>query len=280
MKLALLVLRYKGRPGVVLDKYGQLIPNLRNYSSREVIYQLCTQAVRHGYFNLEKYLEDMSSNPEGLSLINENLTFVGSHFFRGEIWPKLRETCVSAFKNTSKEKIRIWCAGCSTGKEVYSILMVLLDILPPEKIEMLATDYNHEMLRRCEEGAYSISIIKEIPPVYRRYTFRYTPPKTEKTTSDFRHQFHISSQLRDMVVARRHDLLTDDYPQGFDLILCRNVIKFFTPEDKLKVQRRLASSLNEGGFLVVSDELVREAILDPDSMGLAQIDNSCIYKKL
>ena len=83
-----------------------------------------------------------------------------------------------------------------------------------------------------------------------------------------------------MCQLRQHNLLSDEYPDGFDLILCRNVVKFFEDGARFQVQNRLASSLNNGGFLVVSDDLGRERIPDSESIGLTQIDNTCIYRKI
>ena len=83
-----------------------------------------------------------------------------------------------------------------------------------------------------------------------------------------------------MVETRYLNLITDEYLKGFDLILCRNVIKFFTEDVKKEVHRKLSESLNEGGILVVSDELENEGIHEPEKLRLRQVNNSCIYCKI
>lgn len=252
---------------VVLSDFTVIIPDLASYSRSQVLFQLCRQALNHGCGSLQEYYDAVSSDPELLSELKVNLTFLGSHFFRGDIWPELREVCFTSFRN--RDMIRVWCAGCANGKEVYSLLMVLLDFLPSEKIDLLATDYNPEQLRKCQEGIYPLSTIKEIPAEYRHYL----------VSSEERQQFQISSGLRQMVQTKCHNLLSDEYPGCFDLILCRNVVKFFEEDVKCQVQKKLAASLNDSGYLVVSDDLVREGIHDPGSMSLVQLGCYCIYRK-
>ncbi len=70
--------------------------------------------------------------------------------------------------------------------------------------------------------------------------------------------------------------MSDEYPTGFDLILCRNVIKFFTPDKRIETQHKLAQSLKPDGLLVLSEE---EIVANPELMGLMRIDDTCIYRK-
>lgn len=262
-----------------IDKFSELIPEMKYYNQSDALYQIRLRALANGYYDLGKWLERVSSNPEDLRELKENLTFVGSHFFRGEVWPTLRQQLENMLSGGNKDKINVWCAGCSNGKEVYSVLMLLSDLVPLDKVSLLATDYNREMLRQCEAGIYSLRTIDEIPLKYWPYTEKYNEER--KTKKDFSHlfQFRFVSRLRDLIHTRYVNLLTDDYPRGFDLIFCRNVIKFFENDSKRKVQERLADSVNPGGIIVVSDEIEREGFPDPESLGLTQVDNSCVYTK-
>ncbi len=260
-----------------VGKFKGLIPELESYYPQQINSQLCRQARINGFWSLNRYFKYVSSDQEALEKLRRNLTFLGSHFFRGEVWPRLRDVCREAFQGTTKEKIRVWCAGCSEGKEIYSILMVLLDFLPAEKIDLLATDYNLEMIQKSRRGVYPLSIIKEIPKEYRHYLGAFMPDVNDQFKSL---KLLVPSSLRDQVRFGLQNLLTDDYPDGFDLILCRNVIKFFDEDARSRVQGKLAESLVDGGYLVVSDDLRQERIGDPESMGLSQVEGSCIYRKL
>ena len=148
--------------------------------------------------------------------------------------------------------------------------MSLLDHLPIDALRILATDYNAEKLERCRAGKYGPTHLEEVPEKYRHHLVRV------------KNSFTFAPEVRDAVTVRQLNLLTDEYPSGFDLIVCRNVIKFFTPETVKEVQKKLVSSLADGGFLFLSvnDEGDnRETIDDPDSLHVRQIGN-CIYQKL
>lgn len=276
--------RMSRNPGSVsdweaIDKFTELIPEMKYYNRSDALYQIRLRALANGYKDLGQWLERVSSDPEDLRELKENLTFVGSHFFRGEVWPTLKQQLERMLSGNDKERINVWCAGCSNGKEVYSVLMLLSDIIPLENVSLLATDYNREMLRQCEAGVYSLRTIDEIPLKYWPFTEKYHTGREAKR--DFSHlfQFRFVPKLRELVHTRHVNLLTDDYPQGFDLILCRNVIKFFENDSKRKVQERLADSVNPGGIIVVSDEIEREGFPDPESLGLTRVGKSCVYIK-
>ena len=175
-------------------------------------------------------------------------------------------------KKTGDTKIKIWSAGCSTGEEVYSVLMGLLDYVPIERIELLATDYNETLLETVRAGEYSVRCYHETPERYRKYE-----QLNEKAT-----RFQMPPEICAAVRAERLDLLTDEYPADFDVILCRNVLKFFNRQQIPLVQAKLAASLVPGGFLFTATDDQHnglELVADPPSMGLTQLDGRCIYRK-
>jgi chemotaxis protein methyltransferase CheR len=251
-----------------LVKFRTLIPELAFYDERSAERQLRINALINGYKTLERYYDSIASHAEKQGVLRENLTYLGTTFFRGKAWPEFKNVCQDLIASSGDEKLRIWCAGCSSGKEAYSVLMVLLDYIPANKIELLATDYNHAMLERCEEAIYPLSTIEDIPSEYWRHLEKHIPGK-----------FRVREESREIVRTGVLDLLEDDYPQGFDIILCRNVMKFFEPGAKSLVQRKLAEALNSGGILFVSDELEKEGIPDPEKMGLCQFGSNPLYLK-
>ena len=156
-----------------IDRFTELIPEMKYYNRSDALYQIRLRALANGYKNLGQWLQRVSSDPEDLRELKENLTFVGSHFFRGDVWPTLKRQLENMLSVRDKEKINVWCAGCSNGKEVYSVLMLLSDLVPLDKVSLLATDYNREMLRQCEAGVYSLRTIDEIPLRYWPFTEKY-----------------------------------------------------------------------------------------------------------
>ena len=252
----------------ILARFESLIPVINQYKENVVLRLLCMRAHSKGFKNLNDYFDHVSSNQKELADLKENLTFTRSSFFRGGVWKDLDGVCASLLKS-GDGGIKVWSAGCSSGMEVYSVLMMLLDHIPGDKIDLLATDCNEEMLRQCREAVYPILSIRAIPKRYWDYL--------EVTGS----QFRFVTKLRSLVKTQAHNLLYDSYPGGFDLILCRNVIKFFKSETvRQEVRRNLSCSLNPGGFLVLSDELQKEGVTNPESLRLRQLGDSCIYQKL
>ena len=247
----------------------RLIPEMRRYKKGTIVY-IRRRADELGIKSLGGYARLLDRDSAERAYIRTRLTAFGSHFFRGNDWGVLREACLPAYRD--HDRIRVWCAGCSSGEEVFSIIMALADLVPPERISVLATDYNDGQLKKCRKAEYVRVHYEEIPGRYRKYV-SWLPDGN---------RFTFGAELTDIVTLEKLDLLKDSYPGPFDIILCRNVIKFFAPEVIPPVQERLASSLAPGGTLFLSDDDRSsgiELIRDPGRLGLVQVMDRCIYRK-
>lgn len=249
------------------QRISKFIPSLTSYKKETVVY-VEKRAAEAGYDNIKDYYRLLKNNEEERRILSQRLTLTGSHFFRGDEWEYFNKKCLSAFKGA--DQVSVWCAGCSSGQEVYSVIMSLMDYVPIENITVLATDYNDEMIAKTKAGKYYNMHIDEVPAHYRKYVIEGAP------------QFTFRSDILSAVRTEKLNLLTDPYPAGFDIILCRNVIKFFAKKQIPKVQKNLAASLSPGGYLFVgnSDGNKKiEMIEDPAALGLVQEDSLCIYRK-
>ncbi|MGI6220402.1 MAG: CheR family methyltransferase [Coriobacteriales bacterium] len=269
----------RGKPEEVSDseyraflKIVDLIPELGMYKRHTVIH-LQELAEKKGFENLEAYRSVLEEDADERADLRVNLTLKGTHFFRGDDWDFFNAECLSSFAghDPADGKIRIWCAGCSSGEEAYSVIMSLLDYVDVSCIEVLATDYNDELVDKIREGRYYRMHYEEIPKRYRKYV-------------DLREtRFYIKPELKEVVTACNQNLLSDEYPKGFDVIVCRNVIKFFAPDVIVRVKAKLAASLAEGGFLFTSADGNHkrvEFIDNPAALGLRQVGDRCIYQKV
>ena len=250
------------------EMIGRMIPEVSMYK-KETIRYVKRHALFRGCFSIRAYYRYLVRHASEVQYLRNNLTLTGTHFFRGDDWDDFGRICASEL--AGKDQLKIWCAGCSNGKEVYSLIMTFLDFKRPEQLDVLATDYKDDLLAECRRGVYSISAQTESPDKYLKYV-------------DIGKKLTISPDLTQLVHTRNINLLTDPYPAGFDVIICRNVIKFFTPEMREEVQQRFTQSLCIGGILFLSDddhdsrhlELIRE----PEAIGLTVSDNKCIYKRI
>ena len=248
-------------------RIAKLVPEIASYKKGTHL-QVSDIGETRGCPTLRKYYALLKSSESERDYLRVNLTKKGTHFFRGDDWEYFNAACLSTFAGKS---VKAWCAGCSSGEEAYSLVMSLLDYVPLEDIDVLATDYNDELLAKCEKGDYGNLHYGEVPEKYQHYL-----EKGEK-------RFVVKQELRDVVHTAPLNLITDEYPEPFDIIVCRNVIKFFSFDVIPQVKRRLVASLKPGGFLFVSTDgnhSGRELIDEPEAMGVRQMGGRGIYQKL
>jgi len=196
-----------------------------------------------------------------LEKIVRDITVNTTELFRDpQIWQALRFRILPNFKNN--RNINIWHAGCSTGQEVYSMMILLNELNLLDKAKLFATDLNTEALDIAKKGEYRYrfnigyldnfdKVIKENPFNYDEYNEvpydKYF--KIDKVTDTIQmHDF-----LRQKPIFRKHDLVKGEnlYFARFDLILCRNVIIYFKYSLQNKVFNTFHSHLYNNGYLVL-----------------------------
>ncbi|PSV55376.1 protein-glutamate O-methyltransferase CheR [Photobacterium sp. GB-1] len=148
--------------------------------------------------------------------------------------------------SANKKPIKIWSAASSSGQEPYSMAMTVLEtqakrpgLLP--SIQITATDISQTMLETCRAGVYdNLALSRGLSPERRRMFF--------EDNGDGR--MRVNNKVKQMVNFRPQNL-KDSYALlgKFDIIFCRNVLIYFSPEMKSKVLNQLATSLNPGGYL-------------------------------
>ena len=167
----------------------------------------------------------------------------------------------------SEKRISIWCAGCSTGQEAYSLAMSFLDERvrwQGWKIDILATDVSRTAIERARQGVYSQFEVQRGLSVLQMMRW---------FTDEEGQQWRISKQVRDMVRFDVHNL-TEAPPRGrFHLILCRNVLLYFSDPMRTAVFQRLAEASAADGYLMLgAGETVighgSDFVVDPDNRGL------------
>jgi chemotaxis protein methyltransferase CheR len=143
--------------------------------------------------------------------------------------------------------INIWDAGCAYGQEPFSLAILLRENMTHflfRNVRIFATDVESSGMfeRAVSSGAYPESEIKRIPETIKQKYFN---------SSDAPGFLQINDEIRASVKYIQHDLLSfEPVRVGFSLILCKNVLLHFTPEERLKVYRTFHSALRDGGFLV------------------------------
>ncbi|MDD2652547.1 MAG: protein-glutamate O-methyltransferase CheR [Sulfurimonas sp.] len=222
------------------------------------------------YYN---YLTNDANGDELLFFVNAISTNVTS-FFREEAQWRWLEGYISELIATKKEKkIRIWSAGCSSGEEPYTILMFLQNNLPDFEnwdIKILATDISTKVLTHAVEGFYAQKDVEQLPKNIALASF-------DKINSDNEIKYQIKPHLREMVIFRLYNLVTDPFffKNKFDMIFCRNVMIYFDETTRQDVVGRFAKLLPKGSplFLGSSESLMAHK----ETLKLL---GSSIYKKI
>lgn len=140
-------------------------------------------------------------------------------------------------------KLRIWSAAASTGQEAYSAAMIAHEqsaTMPGRQIEIIATDLAREPLERARQGLYSQFEVQRGLPM-------------QSLVAHFGKedgQWRLNKKLRDLVVFKQWNLLSDLRPLGmFDVVFCRNVLIYFDPLTKRRVLEAIAAQLQPDGVL-------------------------------
>lgn len=157
----------------------------------------------------------------------------------------------------SESPLTIWFAACSSGQEVYSLAMSLAierpELIRSGRVRLLATDISKSMVERCRQGRYSgLEVRRGLDDARLK---RFFDPQSDSS-------WIVRSQLRDLVLTRQLNLVESLAPvPTVDLVLIRNVLIYFSDEDKLNVLRNIARTvLHPGGALILgASEMLGEA---------------------
>jgi chemotaxis protein methyltransferase CheR len=192
------------------------------------------------------------------------LTIHVSEFFRNpEVWDELADRVLRPMLR-DQALVRIWSAGCSLGFEPFTIAMIVRKLAPFTPAYVLATDVDETSLSRAREATYTEAQMAGVPQADRARFFRQADRNWE-----------VRPQLKALVTFRRQDLLTDPNEGPFDVIVCRNVVIYFTEQAKTDLYRRFYDSLRPGGILFLG---ATESIPNARAVGLVPA-GSTFYKR-
>ena len=224
------------------------------YKEAQMKRRIGNLVTRGGFDSFVTYFDHVAKDKAEFAAFIEYLTINVSEFFRTpDKFGKLETEVIPDLLKRSPT-LNIWSAGCSIGAEVYSLAMILKDLTPGKKHRLLATDLDIEIIAKAKAGVYAENELKALDPKRKAQYFT--------KTSDGR--FAIKDEIKQCVEFKRHNLLKDPFEKGFDLILCRNVVIYFTEEAKDQLYANFFQALKPGGILFVG---ATEAILNFRKLG-------------
>lgn len=188
-----------------------------------------------------------------LDRFRDHLTINVSEFFRNAPqWHDLEKKIIPQLLERSPS-LKIWSAGCSTGEEPYTLAMILAERAPQGQHNILATDFDDRVLKKAAAGLYKEKEIKGLPEYYQKKYFQASEDG-----------WQVKDSLKTFITFKHHNLLREPYPAPMDLIICRNVVIYFTEEVKKEMYKKLHDALKPGGVLFIGST---EQIINARSFG-------------
>ncbi|PKM95849.1 MAG: chemotaxis protein CheR [Firmicutes bacterium HGW-Firmicutes-1] len=240
--------------------------DLNAYKERQMKRRIDSLIAKNGYNSYETYAVALKDDKEKYEEFINYLTINVSEFFRNTSqWDVLeKEVFPYLFERFSKD-VNIWSAACSTGDEPYSLAMVLSKFLPLNKINILATDIDRQILAKAQMGLYNDKSVIGVPKDFKSKYFQ-----------EVGKSFKVSDEIKKTINFKQHNMLKDAYPRNLDLIVCRNVLIYFTEEAKDEIYIKFNQALKKEGILFVGST---EQIIQPQKYGFEAI-RSFFYKKV
>lgn len=223
------------------------------YKAPQMQRRISNLVKRAGFPSFSAYFDHVCKNKDDFAEFIEYLTINVSEFFRNSDRFDQLENDIIPYLMERSPKLNIWSAGCSIGAEPYSLSMIMKDKTPNMKHRILASDLDIEILAKAKAGVYSASEIKAM-----------TPERKSKYMVEQDGKFAVKPEIKSCIEFKRHNLLKDEFETGFDLILCRNVVIYFTEEAKDQLYAHFFEALKPGGILFVG---ATEAILNFRRLG-------------
>lgn len=204
-----------------------------------------------------------------LDLLVEVLRVGETRFYRHRSHIKaIEKVVVPALRDgrSPGSKIRAWSAGCATGEEAYTLALVLLRGLgATHSVKITATDISQDALDVARARVYPDTAVANVPASIKQWGF-----------SREGRGWQIADHVAQKVSFETHNLADRSFPRGFDVILCRNVLIYFSPSARESAISKLIDSLRDDGFLFVG---YAETLRDFEALCAVQTPDAVLYRK-
>lgn len=239
--------------------------DLNAYKEAQMKRRIDTLISRYRIDGYENFVKALKDNTEVFEAFVNYLTINVSEFYRNpDQWKLMDKDIIPSLIDKYGKNLKIWSAACSTGDEPYSLVMALSKHLPLNQIKIYATDIDKQVMATAKVGLYAEKSIAAVPDEFKKKYF------TKVGAS-----YKIADEIKNRVEFKENNLLKDSYPTGCHLIVCRNVLIYFTEDAKDSVYRKFYKSLQPGGILFIGST---EQIIGYKEIGYKRL-SSFFYEK-
>ncbi len=233
--------------------------DLSSYKEKQMKRRIDSLIKRSGYKDYDSYVRFLKHSKQHLKEFLGYITINVSEFFRNPAQWEILEREIIPKLISNKERLKIWSSAASRGEEPYSVAMLLDKMGIINRAEIIATDIDENALKKAKKGGYLEKEVANIPKAMLRANFREVNDK-----------YIIKDKIKNTVNFRLLDLLTDTFPYACDLILCRNVMIYFTENTKDKLYKKFHNALSDKGIFFVGNT---EQIIMPQKYGFINYKN-------
>ncbi|MGG1549613.1 protein-glutamate O-methyltransferase CheR [Bacillus paralicheniformis] len=247
-----------------VDKWKKITGvDLALYKEAQMKRRLTSLYEKKGYGDFREFALALEKNEALLQETLDRMTINVSEFYRNyKRWEVLEKTIIPLLKPA--KTLKVWSAACSTGEEPYTLSMILSRQKGLSDYQIIATDIDDKVLAKAKEGVYQERSLQEVPKEIKELYF----------TQDG-NRFAVKDEIKKNIRFQKHNLLADAYEKDFDIIVCRNVLIYFTEEAKEKIYHKFSGSLKNNGVLFVGST---EQIFNPEKYGFQSTD-TFFYQK-
>ncbi len=239
--------------------------DLNSYKEKQMKRRIDTLISKHKIVGYDKYVQALKAEKAMFEEFVNYITINVSEFYRNpDQWKILNETIFPELISKFGKNLKIWSAACSTGDEPYSLVMALSRHIPLNQIKIYATDLDKQVIAKAKVGLYNEKSIASVPEDFKKKYFTKVGPS-----------YKIADEIKARVEFKEHNLLKDTYPTDYHLIVCRNVLIYFTEEAKDEIFRKYCKALAKGGILFIGST---EQIMNYKEVGFDR-KNSFFYVK-
>ena len=248
------------------DVYKLTDINLSLYKERQMKRRIESLIARKGHKDFESFFKAMKNDSELLRTFISYLTINVSEFYRNPAqWEYFEKQMIPYLEKNFGKRLNIWSAACSTGDEPYTIAMILSKYYPLSQIKITATDIDEDVLAFAKEGVYSAKSVSGLPKEFLSKHFRQDD-----------NRYIINDDIKKCVDFKKHNLLKDRFPVNMHMIVCRNVVIYFTDEAKDDIYNKFYNSLVNEGILFIGNT---EQIMHAKEIGFTSMDSFFYVKQ-
>jgi len=239
--------------------------DLSSYKETQMKRRLTSLRDKRGFSSFAAYFKAIMQDERLLNEFKDRVTINVSEFWRNQSrWEVLEKVLLPELAASARSRrLKCWSAACSSGEEPYTLAMIL-DRHGFADLEIRATDIDAGVLEKARAGRYAERSVREVPKTYLDQYF-------VRDGQDYL----VIDRLKRMVRFEQGNLLLDPFDRDYDLIICRNVMIYFTEPAKLDLYQRFSDALRPGGILFVGST---EQIFTPSRFGLENAE-SFFYRK-